>query len=131
MKHTTDIVILKHAYTKMQIILEQEWQGRAENLPITTPYQAVCLASIIEKETAAPLERAQIAGVFSRRLQQNMMLQTDPTVIYGMGETYQGNIKTADLKNQRLIIPILSKDCRQHRLQWQDVKPFTRHCILT
>ena len=98
-KHTTDIVILKHAYTKMQIILEQEWQGRAENLPITTPYQAVCLASIIEKETAAPLERAQIAGVFSRRLQQNMMLQTDPTVIYGMGETYQGNIKTADLKN--------------------------------
>ncbi|MEI7795373.1 MAG: endolytic transglycosylase MltG [Methylococcaceae bacterium] len=98
-KHTTDVAILKRAYTKMQIILAQEWQGRAANLPITTPYQAICLASIIEKETAAPFERAQIAGVFSRRLQQNMMLQTDPTVIYGMGETYQGNIKTADLKN--------------------------------
>ena len=98
-KHTTDVAILKRAYTKMQIILAQEWQGRAANLPITTPYQAICLASIIEKETASPFERAQISGVFSRRLQQNMMLQTDPTVIYGMGETYQGNIKTADLKN--------------------------------
>ena len=97
-KHTTDAAILKRAYTKMQIILAQEWQGRAANLPITTPYQAICLASIIEKETAAPFERAQISGVFSRRLQQNMMLQTDPTVIYGMGESYHGNIKTVDLQ---------------------------------
>ena len=96
-KHTTDVAILKRAYTKMQIILAQEWQGRAANLPITTPYQAICLASIIEKETAASFERPQISGVFSRRLQQDMMLQTDPTGIYGMGDAYQGNIKAADL----------------------------------
>jgi len=98
-KHTTDAAILKRAYGKMQSVLAEEWKGRAANLPITTPYQVVCLASIIEKETAAPFERPQIAGVFSRRLQQDMMLQTDPTVIYGMGESYQGDIKTADLQN--------------------------------
>jgi UPF0755 protein len=96
-KHTRDVAILKRAYSKMQVVLAEEWQGRAENLPLTTPYQALILASIIEKETAAPFERPQIAGVFSRRLQQDMLLQTDPTVIYGMGETYQGNIKAADL----------------------------------
>jgi UPF0755 protein len=96
-KYTTDAAILKRAYDKMQLVLAQEWQSRAENLPLTTPYHALILASIIEKETAAPFERAQIAGVFTRRLQQNMMLQTDPTVIYGMGESYQGDIKTADL----------------------------------
>ncbi|MDD5227576.1 MAG: endolytic transglycosylase MltG [Methylococcales bacterium] len=98
-KHTTDVAILKRAYRKMQVILAKEWQNKAENLPLTTPYQALILASIIEKETAAPVERTQIAGVFSRRLQQNMMLQTDPTVIYGMGEMYRGDIKTADLQN--------------------------------
>ncbi len=101
-KHTTDVAILKRAYTKMQLVLAEEWQHRAENLPITTPYQALILASIIEKETAVPFERPQISGVFTRRLQQNMMLQTDPTVIYGMGESYQGDIKTADLQNPTL-----------------------------
>ncbi len=101
-KHTTDTAILKRAYTKMQIVLAEEWQNRAENLPLTMPYQALILASIIEKETAAPFERPQIAGVFTRRLQQNMMLQTDPTVIYGMGDLYQGDIKTTDLQNPTL-----------------------------
>ncbi len=99
-KHTSDEALLKRAYGKMQVVLAEEWQNRAENLPLTTPYQALILASIIEKETAAPTERAQIAGVFSRRLQQDMMLQTDPTVIYGMGDAYQGDIKTTDLQNQ-------------------------------
>lgn len=96
-KYTTDAALLKRAYDKMQVVLAEEWQNRAENLPLTTPYQALILASIIEKETGAPAERAQIAGVFTRRLQQDMMLQTDPTVIYGMGERYQGDIKTSDL----------------------------------
>lgn len=96
-KHTTDAALLKRAYDRMQIVLAEEWQNRAENLPLTTPYQALILASIIEKETAVPMERPQIAGVFTRRLQQDMMLQTDPTVIYGMGESYQGDIKTEDL----------------------------------
>lgn len=96
-KNTTDAALLKRAYDRMQIVLAEEWQNRAENLPLTTPYQALILASIIEKETGAPAERAQIAGVFTRRLQQDMMLQTDPTVIYGMGERYQGDIKTEDL----------------------------------
>lgn len=97
-KHTTDTAILKRAYDKMQVVLAEEWQNRDENLSLTTPYQALILASIVEKETAAPFERPQIAGVFHRRLQQNMMLQTDPTVIYGMGDLYQGNIKTTDLQ---------------------------------
>jgi UPF0755 protein len=97
-KHTSDAAILKRAYSKMQVVLAEEWQKKADNLPLTTPYQALILASIIEKETAAPFERPQIAGVFSRRLQQNMMLQTDPTVIYGMGDSYQGDIKKSDLQ---------------------------------
>jgi UPF0755 protein len=97
-KHTIDAAILERAYSKMQVVLAEEWQKKADNLPLTTPYQALILASIIEKETAAPFERPQIAGVFSRRLQQNMMLQTDPTVIYGMGDSYQGDIKKSDLQ---------------------------------
>jgi UPF0755 protein len=97
-KHTSDAAILKRAYDKMQVVLNEEWQTKAENLTLTTPYQALILASIVEKETAAPFERPQIAGVFTRRLQQNMMLQTDPTVIYGMGETYLGDIKKTDLQ---------------------------------
>ncbi len=98
-KHTTDVAILKRAYIKMQQVLAQEWQQRDENLPLKTAYQALVLASIIEKETAAPAERAQISGVFNRRLEQDMMLQTDPTVIYGMGADYHGDIKRSDLQN--------------------------------
>lgn len=98
-KNTTDIALLKRAYDRMQIVLAEEWQSKAENLPLTTPYQALILASIVEKETASPAERSQIAGVFTRRLQQNIMLQTDPTVIYGMGDSYQGDIRKSDLQN--------------------------------
>ena len=97
-KHSTDIELLKRAYNKMQLILEQEWKNRADNLPVKTPYEALTLASIIEKETAAVTERTLIAGVFSRRLEINMLLQTDPTVIYGMNDNYQGNITHNDLK---------------------------------
>lgn len=96
-KHTTDTALLTRAYQKMSDLLLEEWLKRADNLPLKTPYQALILASIIEKETAAVAERPQIAGVFSRRLQQDMLLQTDPTVIYGMGADYHGNISTQDL----------------------------------
>ncbi len=96
-KHSTDIELFKRAYHKMQQVLEQEWQNRADNLPVKTPYEALTLASIIEKETAAVTERTLISGVFSRRLETNMLLQTDPTVIYGMNDNYQGNITHNDL----------------------------------
>ena len=99
-KHTTDVALLKRAYDKMQLVLQQEWFNKAEHLPFNTPYEALILASIVEKETAAKAERTQIAGVFSRRLTQGMMLQTDPTVIYGMGDSYQGNIRSEDLHTE-------------------------------
>ena len=97
-KHTLDITLLKRAYDKMQLVINQEWQHKAENLPFKTPYEALILASIVEKETAQISERPLIAGIFIRRLQAGMLLQTDPTVIYGMGEGYQGNISYNDLK---------------------------------
>ncbi|MEQ1638388.1 MAG: endolytic transglycosylase MltG [Methylococcales bacterium] len=97
-KGTSDIAILKKAHIKMQATLDQEWQQKQSGLPLKDAYQALTLASIIEKETGIASERGQIAGVFTRRLQKGMLLQTDPTVIYGMGEAYQGNIRSKDLK---------------------------------
>jgi UPF0755 protein len=97
-KHTSDVALLKRAYDKMQLVLQQEWCNKAETLPFKTPYEALILASIVEKETGVVAERPLIAGVFMRRLQAGMLLQTDPTVIYGMGENYQGNIGYNDLK---------------------------------
>ena len=91
--------ILKRAHRKMQEILDREWHARASGLPYDTPYDALIMASIIEKETGLAIERPAIAGVFVRRLQQRMRLQTDPTVIYGMGERFDGNIRRSDLKN--------------------------------
>ncbi|MDI1230343.1 MAG: endolytic transglycosylase MltG [Methylobacter sp.] len=96
-KHTPDVSVLKRAYDKMQQVLQQEWLNKEENLSFKTPYEALILASIVEKETGVAAERPLIAGVFIRRLEQNMLLQTDPTVIYGMGESYQGDIRSKDL----------------------------------
>lgn len=96
-KNATDFSILKKAYAKMQRILEQEWQHKDRDLPLQDSYQALILASIVEKETAASAERPLIAGVFVQRLKIGMLLQTDPTVIYGMGDSYQGNIRRQDL----------------------------------
>lgn len=93
-----DIDILRQASERLQQVLQQEWQQRAANLPYEQPYQALIMASIIEKETGAAHEREQIAGVFVRRLQKRMLLQTDPTVIYGMGDSYQGKLRRSDLK---------------------------------
>lgn len=97
-KHMTDVSLLKRAYDKMQSILQQEWLNRAAGLPFKTPYEALILASIVEKETGNKTERPLIAGVFIRRLQNDMLLQTDPTVIYGMGDNYHGGIGYNDLK---------------------------------
>ncbi|MES9946942.1 MAG: endolytic transglycosylase MltG [Candidatus Thiodiazotropha sp.] len=94
---TTDVAFLKRAYKRMQRVLEQNWQQRKKELPLKDPYEALILASIIERETGIPEERGQIAGVFVRRLERGMLLQTDPTVIYGMGDRYDGNIRKRDL----------------------------------
>lgn len=93
----SDVKILKRLYQQQQKILQKAWDKRDANLPYQTPYEALIMASIVEKETGNKEERPQIAGVFIRRLQQGMRLQTDPTVIYGMGDNYTGNIRKADL----------------------------------
>lgn len=94
---TTDIAFLQRARDRLRIVLEQEWQQRAADLPYETAYEALIMASIIEKETAVAEERGRIAGVFVRRLQKGMKLQTDPTVIYAMGEVFDGDIRRKDL----------------------------------
>lgn len=96
-KGTTDKAFLQRAYKRLHDILNEEWQTRAENLPYKTPYEALIMASIIEKETGLASERTIIAGVFVRRLSKNMKLQTDPTVIYAMGKQFNGNIRKKDL----------------------------------
>lgn len=97
-KGVSDLDILRQALTRMESILEEAWAERDEDLTIETPYEALIMASLIERETGAPEERREIAGVFKRRMESGMRLQTDPTVIYGMGEAYDGNITRADLR---------------------------------
>ncbi|RJG19759.1 endolytic transglycosylase MltG [Alcanivorax profundi] len=95
---TSDLTVLKRALERQEAVLEQAWLEREEGLPYETAYDALVMASIVEKETGVPSERAEIAGVFVNRLRKGMRLQTDPTVIYGMGESYQGNIRRSDLR---------------------------------
>ena len=97
-KGESDFDVLGRAYAAMRKTLDRTWQARVADPKLTTPYEALILASIVEKETAAPAERPQIAGVFMRRLKFGMRLQTDPTVIYGLGEKYDGNIRRRDLE---------------------------------
>ncbi|MBI4808093.1 MAG: endolytic transglycosylase MltG [Nitrosomonadales bacterium] len=96
-KGSSDIVVLKRAYQLMQRQLQDNWQKRDADLPLTTPYQALILASIVEKETGQPGDRTMIASVFVNRLRKNMRLQTDPSVIYGMGDKFKGNLRKKDL----------------------------------
>ncbi|WP_434625160.1 endolytic transglycosylase MltG [Pseudomonas sp. Z1-29] len=95
---TSDADLLKKAYERLEEVLAKEWAQRAADVPYTQPYQALIMASLIEKETGVPQERGQIAGVFVRRLRLGMLLQTDPTVIYGLGERYTGKLTRAHLK---------------------------------
>ena len=97
-KGTTDLEILRMAYARMSKELDSAWSGRDEGLPLANAYEALILASIIEKETAKASERPMIAGVFIERLRKGMRLETDPTVIYGIGERYDGNIRKSDLQ---------------------------------
>lgn len=96
-KQLSDIDFLKRAFKSMQRTLNEEWNKRETGLIYKNPYEALIMASIIEKETGQASERQQIAGVFVRRLNKRMRLQTDPSVIYGMGDKYKGNIRKRDL----------------------------------
>ncbi len=93
----SDLTILRQAYQKMRSTLDAAWETRAAGLPINNKYQALILASIVEKETGDPSEREMVAAVFVNRLKKRMRLQTDPTVIYGLGESFDGNLRKRDL----------------------------------
>ena len=95
------ITLLKRGYQKMQGILSEAWQTRDPQLPLTSPYQALILASIVEKETTKITERPRVAGVFISRLKKNMLLQADPTIIYGLGDRFDGNLRSKDLKEDQ------------------------------
>lgn len=96
--HSSDLDVLRRAYRLQRDKLQAAWDTRAPGLPYRTPYEALIMASIVEKETGAAFERPQIAGVFLNRLRLGMRLQTDPTVIYGLGEHFDGNLRKVDLQ---------------------------------
>ncbi len=96
-KGTSDLEILKRAYKAMDKQLQAAWRQRASDLPYRNPYEALIMASVIEKETGQAADRPQIGGVFVNRLRAGMMLQTDPSVIYGLGERFDGNLRKKDL----------------------------------
>jgi len=97
-KNSTDIEILQRAYQTMQNHVQNAWTERIKSLPLESPYEALILASIVEKETGIDSDRSEIAGVFINRLRMGMPLQTDPTVIYGLGDTFDGNLRKKDLQ---------------------------------
>ncbi len=100
LKGESDVTFLKRSTKKMQTVLAKEWSKRDKNLPLKSPYEALILASIVEKESGQKSERTKIAGVFIRRLNKGMRLQSDPTIIYGMGDKYKGNIRRKDINKK-------------------------------
>ena len=97
-KGSSDLALLRRALHAMDRRLEAAWAARASDVPLKSPDEALILASIVEKETGRASDRAQIAGVFANRLRVGMLLQTDPTVIYGLGEKFDGNLRRRDLQ---------------------------------
>jgi len=96
-KQSSDVDVLRRAYRAMQRRLTVEWESRDPSVPYRTPYQALIMASIVEKETGQPSDRPLVASVFANRLRVGMLLQTDPTVIYGLGDKFDGNLRKRDL----------------------------------
>jgi len=97
-KDTSDLDVYRRAYRLMKVRIDEAWASRAAGLPYKTPYEALTMASIVEKETGKASDRAMVAGVFANRLRAGMPLQTDPTVIYGMGDSYTGHLRKRDLQ---------------------------------
>jgi UPF0755 protein len=95
---TSDLLVLQQAHQRMLKMLDEAWAKRAPQLPFKEPYDALIMASIVEKETGAPADRQKVAAVFVNRLKRGMLLQTDPTVIYGIGPTFDGNLRKVDLQ---------------------------------
>lgn len=110
-RNTKASSLLKRAHQHLQNQLKEAWEQKQDKLPYKNAYESLIMASIVEKETARPDERPIIAGVFTRRLEKGMRLQTDPTVIYGMGDSYKGNIRRSDLRKptpyNTYVIPAL------------------------
>ena len=119
----TDLDVLKLAREAMERELEVAWSSRASELPLNSPYEALILASIIEKETGVASERGEIGGVFTRRLQKGMRLQTDPTVIYGLGTRFDGNLKRRHLRDaSNLYNTYRYLGCHRHPSRCQAVR---------
>ena len=114
---TTDAQLLRRAFDAMSAYLESAWTRRDPDLPLSSPYDVLVLASIVEKETGAADERARIAGVFVSRLRKGMRLETDPTVIYGLGDAFDGNLRKADLKRDTPLqhVPAQGTSPHSHR----------------
>jgi UPF0755 protein len=128
---TTDLAFLQRAYNAMERLLDGEWAARSRGLPLTTPYEALTLASIVEKETGLAEERPVIAGVFIRRLQKGMRLQTDPTVIYGLGERFDGDLRAGDLRTDTPYNTYTREGLPQHPSPCPGVRLSMRYCTPT
>ncbi len=125
----SDLDLLRRSFRRMEEVLAEEWENREEGLPYDSAYEALIMASIVERETGAPHEREQVAGVFVRRLQKPMRLQTDPTVIYGMGDKYKGRIGSRDLRTHTPYNTYRIDGLPPHLLLYQVGKPFMPRCI--